>query len=201
VAAAAAAAAVVAVLREVEDSIAEVVAEVGRAAEWSSVAAPEALLEEHMAVDIQRQVGTDCTLVAEGVEEVEQQAEERDNDQLAAERPVELAVAAVANGDQLVLRSHNSHTKRSVQASAAPVRAEAHSIAGCTVQEAPDAAAAAAAVAELPLPPSMLSNPAVLAEEAVGQEAAGAAGECNLAEVQTGFCSSQSRKKRIQYKI
>jgi hypothetical protein len=49
------------------------------------------------------------------VEGLEQQAEEQDNEQLAVVRLAEL-VSAAASVNLLVLHSHNSHIKRSVQA-------------------------------------------------------------------------------------
>ena len=127
------------------------------------------------------------------VEGLEQQAEQQDNEQLAVARLVELVSVAAASVNLLVLHSHNSHIKRSVQAWAAAGLAGVHSIAGYMAQGVPDAAAAAAA-AELPLQPSTPCNLAVPVEAEEDQEAEGVVGECNSAEVQMGFCSLLKKK-------
>lgn len=101
---------------EVEDNIAEIAAAVAAGADMVAgqpSAAEAELLAGYKVEDNRPQVGTDCTRVGA---EAQQAAEGEDSAPPAVGSLVGPVFAAVASVDLLVLRSHNSHTKRSALA-------------------------------------------------------------------------------------
>jgi hypothetical protein len=140
-------------------------------------------------VDTPPRVDTDCTRVEAEAEGLVRRVAEGAGS-VAAERLVELdAAVVVANVNQPDLHSHNLHTKRSAQAWGVQEQAE-EPIVERTERDLV-VVAAVVVVVEQQQQPSKRNNQVERVEEEEDLEEEEVVGECNSAEVQTGFCSSR----------